>query len=125
MYLEILPNRPSVLAAISLMTPVAREACQLLAHRVMLDRSLLSDAVRLNTEHAQACAVSFARLQGNPAEQREAFDEFLRHHGHAVMNVAVSIVLLADKQAKTRRWMGWLGKAAAVAAGAAIGAFFG
>lgn len=125
MDLRILPNRSAIMAAIALMTPPAREAAELLAHRFAHDPTLMTDRTRLEAEWLQACAISYARGGSNPAADRAAFQNFLDNHGSGVLNVAFSIVHVTARDSKRQKWLGWLGKAAAVGAGAAIAAFFG
>lgn len=125
MDLHILPNKSSIMAAIALMTPPARDAAQLLAYRITNDNSLLTDRQRLQGEWLQACSISFARSGGNPVRDKADFESFLANHGGGILNVAFSIIHVSAKDAKRRKWVGWLGKAAAVGAGAAIAAFFG
>lgn len=125
MDLLILPNKSSIMAAIALMTPPAREAAQLLAHRITSDKSLLTNMPRLESEWLQACAISLARAGINPSQDIAQFDNFITNHGSGVLNVAISIIHVGDQDMKRRKWLGWFGKAAAVGAGAAIAAFFG
>jgi hypothetical protein len=123
--LRILPNKASIMAAIALMPPMAREAAELLAHRLTQDRSLVTDHAKLESEWMQACAISFARAGSNPVKDQAAFQNFLDNHGHGVLNVAFSIVHVTARDSSRKRWYGWLTKAAAAGAGAAVAVFFG
>lgn len=125
MELRILPNRSAILAAIALMPVPAREAAELLAHRIGQSPALLTDRERLEAEWLQACAISFARSGTNPTADKAAFQAFMDNHGTGVLNVAFSIIHVTARDSKRQKWLGWLGKAAAVGAGAAIVAFFG
>jgi hypothetical protein len=125
MNLHLLTDKASISAAVALMTPAAREAARLLAHRIENDRTLLTDRDRLQTEWLQACVISLARAGGASSPDDPELRNFVSNHGMGVLNVAVSIIHLSDQEAKKRKWMGWLGKAAAVGVGAAIAAFFG
>lgn len=125
MNLHLLTDKASISAAVALMTPAAREAAQLLAHRIENDRTLLTDGERLQAECLQACVISFARTGNASGPDDPQIRNFVANHGTGVLNVAVSIIHVADQEAKKAKWMGWLGKAAAVGAGAAIAAFFG
>lgn len=125
MSLHILEDRASIRAAIATMHPVARDAAQLLAHRIFENPVVVHDDSKLQEEWAQACAISFARAGKNPAVFQDEFATFVENHGSAVMNVGVSIVVHLTKSSQRKRWLGWIGKAAAVGGGIAIGAFFG
>ena len=125
MSLHILQDRASIRAAIATMHPVARDATQLLAHRIFENPAVIQDDSKLREEWLQSCAISFARAGKNPAAHQDEFAAFLENHGSAVLNVGVSIVVYSTKSAQRKRWLGWVGKAAAVGGGIAIGAFFG
>jgi hypothetical protein len=112
------------MAAIALMPVPAREAAELLAHRFSQDPTVMADRPRLEAEWLQACAISFARSGTNPAVDKAAFQSFLDHHGAGILNVAFSIVHVTARDSKRKKWLGWLGKAAALGVGAAIAAFF-
>jgi len=122
MALTILDDRASIKAAIATMHPVASEAAQLLAHRLFENPNILSSDEQLGNELLQACAIS-ARRAG--IQDASTFEAFFQNHGQSVLNVAASIVVYTIKSERRRRIWGWVGKAGAVAAGIAIGSFFG
>ena len=123
--MHILRDRASINAAIATMHPAAREAAQLLALRLCENPAILQDEDVMRQEWLQAGAVSFARTGANSVDDDDRFADFMENHGTAFLNVGVSIALFVAADAERKRKWGWLGKAAAVAAGVAVGAFFG
>lgn len=125
MSVTILETRDAIQAAIATMNPIAKDAAQLLAHRLLENPGILEEQDSLGQEWLQACAYSYVRAGNDLETERDRFEAFLENHGSAVLNVAFSIALFIVKDAERKAKWGWLGKAAAVAAGVAIGAFFG
>lgn len=125
MAVHILEDRASIRAAIATMHPTASEAAQLLAHRFVENPQILQDNEVIQKELLQACAISFARSGRNLQTNAAEFNSFLDNHRQAVLNIALSIVnFLITSTRRQQRW-GWIGKAAALAGGVAVGAFFG
>jgi hypothetical protein len=125
MSLTILESREGIQAAIVTMNPVAREAAQLLAHRLLESPDLFNDREKLGEEWVQACAISCIRSGIDPRKDQTRIMAFFDSHGSAVLNVAFSIALFIIKDTERQRKWGWLGQAAAVSAGVVIGSFFG
>ncbi len=120
--MNILTSQASIEAAISTMNPVASEAAKLLAHRLLEDLSILQSRDRLQQEWLQSCAISAKRSGMDDDDGR--FGSFLENHGDGVANVAVSIALFVVKEHDRKKKWGWIGTAAAVLGGAALGIFF-
>ncbi len=125
MSLTILQSREAIEAAIATMNPIAKEAAQLLAHRLLENPDIIDDQETLGEEWIQACAISCARAGINPHTSLARFESFLENHGSAVLNVAFSIAVFIMRDAERQQKWGWVGKAAAVAVGVALGSFFG
>lgn len=124
----LLDDAPSIKAALATMNPTAREATQLLAHRILERPALLDQDEELKKEALQACAVSFSRAGYSIKEDQDRFIGFLDDHGANVLDLAVSIVLCMARDAKRRQTWGVVGKVAAglgMVGAAALGAFFG
>ena len=118
--MNLLTTQASIEAAISTMNSVASDAAKLLAHRLLEDGSILQAEDRLQQEWLQACAVSAKRA----GMADEHFEAFVENHGDGVANVAISIALFVVKEQERKKKWGWLGTAAAVVGGAALGVFF-
>lgn len=124
MDLRILPDRRTVNAAVAVMSPCAREAAELLAHRLTSDRTIMLSSERLKSEWIEACGISFLRHH-EPQSDKQPLRSFIESQGHGVLNVGVSIVHVLDQESRRSRWLRWAKASAAVAAGVAIGSFFG
>lgn len=122
MSLTILEKKASIEAAIATMNPIAKEAAQLLSHRIFENPQLIENPEEMWSELLHACA--FSARRGGIADEKE-FSEFLDNHSQSVLNVAVSIVLYTIKAHKKKKKWGVIGKVAALATGAAIASFFG
>lgn len=125
MSLTILQSRESIEAAIATMNPIAKEAAQQLAHRLLQNPSMVDDHDQLDEEWAQCCAIACARAGINPSSDKRRFENFIENHGQAVFNVAISIALMVVRDAEWQRKWGWVGKAAAVGVGVLLGSLFG
>jgi hypothetical protein len=124
----ILDDAASIKAALATMNPVAREATQLLVHRIAQEPTLLQEQDKLRAEALQSCTLSFLRAGNNLKDNREKFERFLDDHGANVLDLAVSVILFTLKDARWRQVKGVLGKVAAgvgIVGAAALGAFFG
>ena len=120
----LLENENQIRAAIATMHPVARVAAQNLANHLLENPELLQDDEKCEKAFFGSCA--FAMQQnGWDLHDRVKVDDFLENHGHAVSNVAVSIVRFAITQAEKKRKWGWLGKAAAFTGGVIVASLFG
>jgi len=128
MSITILKSRASIEAAIATMNPIAKEAAELLAHRLLENPDLVQNQTLLEDEWYQACALSLMRSGIDPRVDELRTQLFMENHGSAVINIACSIAVFIVEDARRRQRWGWIGKAAgiaALAAGVAIGSFFG
>ena len=119
--LTILDDKASVKAAIATMHPVAKDAAQMLSNNMLDNPAIMSDDKTVEQEWKQCIAFAASRAGMNPEVNAEKFDDFVENHGQSVLNVAVSIVHLTEKE---KKW-GWVKKAAAVGVGVVIGSLFG
>ncbi len=83
----------------------------------------MQDREALEKACIETCLFAFSDVNTNV--DGDAFMQFAKTHGQGALNVAVSIALFAIKSQERKRWLGWVGKAAALGAAAAVGAFFG
>jgi hypothetical protein len=124
----LLDDPASVKAALATMNPTAREATQLLVHRIIERPILLDQREEMQTEALQACAISFLRSGRNIQENQPEWAAFLENHGANVIDIAVSVVLCLERDAQRRKRWGLVGKIAAgvgMIGAAALGAYFG
>lgn len=121
----LLDDGPSIKAAIATMNPVARNATQLIAKVFTAQPELLQDGEAMKRVTFDACLQAFADAGRNPMTDQELFRKFLDEHAQNALNLAVSMVLFVNRQQKSKQMWGVIGKVAALAGAAALGAFFG
>ena len=122
--MQILTKESEIKAAIAMLNPVARDAAQALASHILNNQDLLDNPDALNKAFVEHCLFAMGS-HGWDLEDTDRIKRFSEEHGSAVMNLAISIVAFAINQAERKRRWGWLGKAAALTAGAIIGSLFG
>jgi hypothetical protein len=121
----LLDDSTTIKAALATMNPIARDATQLLAREIIDNPTLLNENNALARTAMIACASAFARAGYDLSAHEERFERFIENHAANVMDLAVSVVLCAAKDAKRRQMWGSFGKVAALVGAAALGAFFG
>lgn len=120
----LLDDAPSIKAALATMNPTARTATQVLANKLFEAPSLLQDDDELKQQALFSCAAAFCHAGYDLEKDDQRFMTFLEDHVANVLDIAVSILLVTAKKAETRRMWGNIGKVAALAGAAALGAFF-
>jgi hypothetical protein len=122
--MSLLTTEYEIKAAIAMMNPVANDACQMFTTWLLTNPSLLEDQAACNEACVEACIAAMQRHGWDP-EDEARIKNFFDNHAQAVMNVGVSILVKIVNDAEARRKWGWVGTAAAAAAGIVIGSIFG
>lgn len=122
--MQLLNSPEEIRAAIGVMNPTARIACQTFATAISANPQLLQDD--RNLREALVDGMIFAmQVSGFDPDDQTRGRRFIEENHEAVFAVAVSILNVTMEQHETQKKWRWLGTAAAVGAGAALGAFFG
>lgn len=120
-----LDDPASIKAALAMMPPTAKEATRLLAFRLDEHREWLLDHAELRRQAVLACVGAMAISGYSPEHHKDECLAFTEAHAANVLAVASAIVTVAERQQRTRKMWGIVGKVAALVGAAALGAFFG
>jgi hypothetical protein len=122
--MQLLQNKNEIKAAITLMHPVARIAAKRLAIYLLENPEIINNGKALNNAFFEACAFAIEQ-EGWDIKDEARVQSFFENHSEAIINVSISIFIFTHNQAAKRRKWGWMGKAVAFVAGAAVASFFG
>lgn len=122
--MQILADKSAIMAAIATMGAGPAEAAKLLAHH-LLDKQEALQSERLFRElYVGACIAGAAHIGIDAEEETQRFLAWVENHGDAIINVGVSIAVFVIREHEHKKKWGWLGTAAAIVTGAALGIFF-
>lgn len=122
--MQILTDKSAILAAIATMGASPAEAAKLLAHHLLDKQEALQSDELFRDLYIGAC-IAGAEHAGIDAEREtDRFLEWVARHGDGIVNIGVSIAVFVIREHEHKRKWGWLGTAAAIVTGAALGIFF-
>ena len=122
--MQIIKDLNSLQAEIGRMHPTHAEASQLLASR-LLERTEALTSPEMFREELMRSTMMVAMANGiDPEEDTAAFFQWLGSDADRIAVVGYSAArLVIEEHERQKKWL-WLGKAAAIVAGAALGALF-
>jgi hypothetical protein len=118
MSITVLKSDSEINAALAMMSPVAVEAANLLAHRLKENPTIIhGDGDRFMDEVVQVVGISCARNGITPREGNPQYERFVENNIHPIVNVGVSLAMKKEGGS-------WLKAAALVGIGLITGIGF-
>ncbi|MCB9833580.1 MAG: hypothetical protein H6807_14010 [Planctomycetes bacterium] len=122
--MHLLTTLPEIKAAVATMNPIARDAAQSFSSYLLNNPAVMQNPQAMQEAYLSHCGVALVR-GGISLDDEERVERWMEDHSESVLNVGLSIVSYVVNENERRRKWGWLGKAAAIAAGVVLGSIFG
>lgn len=122
--MQIIKDLNSLQAEIGRMHPTHAEASKLFASRLLERTEALTSPAMFREEFARSTMMVAVANGIDPEEDSDAFFLWLGPHADRIAVVGYSAALLVIEEHERQKKWKWLGKAAVIIAGAALGALF-